>query len=784
MSLRSSKSRFDSSWAHKLNYSPATPLQNIGRISPAYQKRLLKLGLKTVADLLYHFPHRYDDFSNIKNIGDLKLNEMATVGGEIIEIKNIRTWKKRLNITEAYIQDKTGIIKAVWFNQPYLLNTIKQNDVVSLAGKVHLVRDFTESLWGKREQSKISNEVSYDKGLYLSNPAYEKLIAYNLKLRTDLRHTGGLIPVYPETAGLTSRWLRYVIKPLLPKFLPQIKDHLPLEVKRSQGLPDLKQAIEQIHFPKTKKHAAGARKRLAFDELFLIQLHALSQKQKWQEQKAPKIKFNETLIKGFVDLLPFKLTDAQRKSAWEILQDLEKSKPMNRLLEGDVGSGKTVVAALAALQVVNAGYQAAFMAPTEILARQHYDTICKLFAGLNIKIGLITGSEQTMNYELGIINYEKNKKNPTHNSSFIIHNSDILIGTHALIQKSIQFKNLALAVVDEQHRFGVEQRAALVRGLTPTDTQTDAEIPHKSATSPRQSAFIPHLLSMTATPIPRTLALTLYGDLDISLLDEMPKGRQEIITKIVSPDKRQAAYEFIRQQIKQGRQAFVICPRIESRTSTNTAQTDAETQRESASSPRQSVWLEVKAVKDEYEKLSQKMFPDLNIAMLHGKMKPKEKEKIMRDFAKGLADILVSTSVVEVGVDIPNTAIMMIEGAERFGLAQLHQFRGRVGRGKFQSYCLLFTTSGSDNERLAALLKCKNGFELAEKDLAIRGPGEFFGTAQSGLPDLLMASLTDVELIKQARQEAIKTLTQNPGLKNHPLLQGKLKKFQTEVHLE
>lgn len=785
-----------------------SPIQNIPRISPAYQKRLLKLGIKTLRDLFYHFPFRYDDFSNIKNIGDLKLNETATVQGKIIEIKDTRSWKKRIHITEAYIQDQTGIIKAAWFNQPYLVNTLKEGQIVSLSGK-----------------------INFDKTLYLSNPAYEKLMA-NSKWQiansnavshkplatSQLRHTGGLIPIYPETAGLSSRWLRFIIKMLLPKSLPQIKDHLPLEIKRSLGLLDLNRALEQIHFPKTKKHAQAARRRLAFDELFLIQLFVLKQKAKWQKQNAPRISFDQNLIKSFVESLPFKLTNAQRKAAWEILQDLNKPKPMNRLFEGDVGSGKTVVAVVALLEVVKAGRQAALMAPTEILAQQHFKEVVKLLNGQNITTGLLTRSEAIVTVEKnppltpisvkgGVKLPSLSKKGLGENlkksellqkvSSGQIH---ILIGTHALIQKTVQFKNLALVVVDEQHRFGVAQRAALQNNITKIE---DGSL-----------MTTPHLLSMTATPIPRTLVLTIYGDLDISLLDEMPKGRQEIITKIVAPANRQKAYEFIRQQVKDGRQVFVICPRIEASTSDVIA-SDADIASAERGNPEQlppsagllrrpqnwpprndsRTWDDVKAVKEEYEKLRKIVFPDLRIAMLHGKLKAKEKEQIMLDFsAKGGAasggknkiDILVSTSVVEVGIDVPNATVMMIEGADRFGLAQLHQFRGRVGRGPHQSYCFLFTESSSKNTnaRLKALTTCKNGFELAEKDLQIRGPGEFYGTRQWGLPDLSMASLSDMTLVKSVREEAQKLIQKDPELKNYPALKEKLKEFQATIHLE
>lgn len=667
-----------------------------------------------------------------------------------MEIKNTRSWRKRMFITEAYIQDQTGLIKAVWFNQPFLVNSLKEGDVVSLSGK-----------------------VNFGQTLYLSNPAHERISQTSRNQRpvaSELRHTGRLVPVYPETQGLTSRWLRYIIKKLLPQFLPKIKDHLPLPVKKNHNLLNLDRAIEQIHFPKTQKHAEAAKRRLAFDELFLIQLFVLQQKLKWQSQSAPNIAFDKNLIKKFVGSLLFKLTNAQRLAAWEILQDLDKPKPMNRLLEGDVGSGKTVVAAVAALQASKAGWQVALMAPTEILAQQHFREITKLLSDFGIAIGLLTSGEAKI-FSHG---EQKATKKAEFSSKISGGQIQIVIGTHAIIQSAISFKNLALAIVDEQHRFGVAQRATLQKNI--------AQI---KGGSPQT---IPHLLSMTATPIPRTLALTIYGDLDISLLNEMPKGRQEIITKIVAPANRQKAYDFIRQQIKEGKQVFVICPRIEAnskeKAETNRNQLAADDLRLALSDKRN--WDDVKAVKQEYEKLRKIVFPDLKIAMLHGKLKPKEKEKIMLDFKNGKTDVLVSTSVVEVGIDMPNASVMMIEGAERFGLAQLHQFRGRVGRGSYQSYCFLFTESNAKNTnaRLRALIICKNGFQLAEKDLQIRGPGEFFGARQWGIPDLSMASLSDIALVKSARQEAQKITEKDPELKNFPSLKEKLKNFQENIHLE
>lgn len=734
-----------------------TKIQDLPRISPAYQKRLAKLGIKTLQDLFFHFPRRYNDFSKITKIRDLQAGTIATIQGQIVKINNIRTWKRRMTITQAYIQDSTASIRAVWFNQPYLTKSLKIDDLINLSGKVHPVKS-------DEVGAKLFNRVNLDKDLYFPSPAYEKITG-------QLRHTGRIVPVYPETTGLSSRYLRYIIQLYLPE-AKQIKEWLPESVKRSQRLIRLDAAISQVHFPSSLKNANQARQRLAFEELFLLQVFALDQKLQRQKEQAHPVPFNKSLITDFIAKLSFQLTPAQKRAAWEIFQDLAKDQPMNRLLEGDVGSGKTIVAAMAALENIKAENQTVFMAPTEILAKQHFNTLNKLLSAYDIKIGLITGADKKMNNESGIMNYGKNDKKSTLDSLFIIHNSDLIVGTHALIQKEISFKKLTLAIVDEQHRFGVAQRAALQKNIvsSPDGLPARNACGEALAGGPKK---IPHFLSMTATPIPRSLALTIYGDLDLSLLNEMPKGRQKIITRLVPPEKRTAAYNFIRQQILSGRQVFVVCPRIE------ISEKDLETNSLLPAA-------EIKAAKEEYEKLSTKIFPEAKVALLHGKIKSKEKEKIMADFADGKIDILVATSVIEVGIDIPNATIMMVEGAERFGLAQLHQLRGRVGRGEHQSYCLLFTDSNSEptQKRLKIMAACSDGFRLAEYDLRLRGPGEFFGTNQSGLPDLPMASLIDLIMIKQARDEAAKILKQDPELKNYPLLRERLKKFRDNIHLE
>jgi len=725
-----------------LNLLLSAQISNIPRISPIYQKRLTRLGVKTLRDLFYHFPHRYDDFSQIKSIGELKEKEIATIQGEVTKIKNIRTWKRKMAITEICVQDGTGLVRAVWFNQPYIAKSLPEGTLVSLSGRVNI-----------------------DKGLYFSNPSYEKIdknISY-VKI-----HTGRLVPVYPETTGLSSRYLRYLLRLFSPA-LKQISDWLPKEIKDSQHLISLNQALNQIHFPSSVKAISQAKRRLAFDELFIIQLYALWQKTKWQNEKSIKITFNESLIKKFVKELPFTLTDSQRQSAWEIFQDLNKDCPMNRLLEGDVGSGKTIVAALAALQVATEGFQVAFMAPTEVLAAQHFKSLSALFTKYDLSVSLLTNSESQTSFPL------ENPKSDKKRLLEQIKNGElkIVIGTHSLIQKKICFKNLALVIVDEQHRFGVQQRAALQKS---TASLCDG-LP----------SSIPHLLSMTATPIPRTLALTLYGDLDLSLLKEMPVGRRQIITKIIKSKDRLAAYEFIRHQVKQGRQVFVICPRID----VNGNEEDRLIKPDRSDINGLPLFEEanvdeIKTVKQEVEKLTKEIFSEFKIAALHSKLKSTEKNKIMADFRVGKIDILVSTSVVEVGVDIPNATVMMIEGAERFGLAQIHQFRGRVGRGEHQSFCFLLTTSAGqeNNQRLKAILTAKNGFELAEHDLRLRGPGQFYGTKQWGLPDLSMASLADMQLIKEVRLEASSLLQKDPALKNYPLIKENLRQFKEKIHFE
>jgi ATP-dependent DNA helicase RecG len=733
-----------------------TPINQIAKIGPAYQKRLKKFGIKIVRDLFFHFPNRYDDFSDIIKISQARqrLGEVVCIEGKILEIGNVRTFKKQVNLTEATIEDDSSYLKVLWFSQPYLIKNLKTDDFVCLAGKINLGKD----------------------GLYLNNPTYE--IINQKTEKYNLTHTGRIIPVYPETRGLSSRWLRFVIKPLLFNLADEMQEILPPEIIKKHKFLGIKQAIWQAHFPDSLEAADAAKARFSFEELFLIQLSVLKEKAKLMQKTAPVCPMDVSLMKKFTASLPFQLTDSQKKCSFNILKDLEKSVPMSRLLEGDVGSGKTIVATMAALNVIKssppAGGQVAFMAPTEILAKQHFKNISELLNGFNVKIGLLTGKDARI-----IFSTEENSAETALNVSKQsllgdLENGqlDILIGTHALIQKGVTFKNLALAIVDEQHRFGVEQRATLFKG----------------------SKLVPHLLSMTATPIPRTLALTIYGDLDLSLINEMPKNRKKIKTVIVEPTQRKEAYEFIKKEVKEGKGVFVICPKIESKKTLSSSEQNSLTGSAQAFGSfvpqnydlRALALNDVKAVKEEYEKLSTEIFPDLRITMLYGKMKAKEKERIMLDFKKGEIDILVSTSVVEVGIDVPRATIMMIEGAERFGLAQLHQFRGRVGRSDMQSYCFLFTTSPDqlNRKRLKALVESSNGFELAEKDLEIRGPGQLYGTQQWGLPDMAMEGLSNIFLVEKTRNAAKEILEKDPELKNYPLLKERLKEFEKQIHFE
>jgi ATP-dependent DNA helicase RecG len=645
-----------------------------------------------------------------------------------------------MSIVEATIADESGNIRAVWFNQPYVANALKTGRIANFAGKA---------------------SVSEEGEIYFNNPVYE-VIHLQQEIPQETNHTARLVPVYPETRGLTSRGIRFITQILFKKG-PALKEWIPKSVLLEFGFPELTDAIRSIHFPNRIEDAIAARQRFSFEELFLLQILNMQHKMLLAQEVAPSIATDIEKVKNMLAKLPFELTPSQKKSLWEIIKDIEKSKPMNRLLQGDVGSGKTVVAAIASIIAAGNGLQTAFMAPTEILARQHFETMKKLFARLGLDpqpvVGLVTGSTATAFYGTDLESKLSKAEFAEKVSAGAI---SIIFGTHALIQKTVSFKSLGLVIIDEQHRFGVRQRAQLI------GAQTGGDAAH---------AAIPHFLSMSATPIPRTLMLSVFGDLDLSLITELPSGRKEIQTKIVSPLERAGTYAFIRKEIQSGRQAFVICPRI-----------DPEEEEEAGVGGASGIFkkLELKSVKEEYEKLSKKIFPDLRVAMLHGQMKPKEKEDVMRRFKDREFDMLVATSVVEVGVDVPNATIMMIEGADRFGLAQLYQFRGRVGRGEYQSYCFLMAESKADmvNARLKAITQAKNGFELAEKDLELRGPGQFFGNVQTGLPDIAMEALRDPALVKSSREAAQKALASDPAFRKSALLRKKIEEFRARLHQE
>lgn len=704
-----------------------TDITKINRVGLATAKKLKKIGIETINDLLFYFPFRYDDFSQKTLIKDLKPEERVNITGVIELIQSKRSPRKRMNITEALISDGTETVRAVWFNQPFIAKSLRAGNKVSLSGKVK-----NDSI-----------------GFLMRSPIYEKIYASdeaNSEQEKKLQnvHTQGVVPNYHLTQNLTQKQVRFLIKQVIG-LADQVDDYLPEEVYQRQNLLELKAAIKKIHFPRNKNEIKEAQKRLAFNELFLIQLQSQMLKQNAQSSVSELIKFHEKETKKLVEALPFRLTNSQKKSAWEIIQDLGKNKPMTRLLEGDVGSGKTIVACLAMFNVALSKKQSVLMVPTEILAKQHFESISKLFSDSELKIGIITRSFRDADWDL------KSKTNNSRKKE-ITENADIIIGTHALIQEDINFKNLALAIIDEQHRFGVGQRKTLLKKSQNCNSISSAD-----------KTQSPHLLSMTATPIPRSLTLALYGDLDISVINEMPQGRKKIITKIVNENKRPKAYQFIREKIAEGQQAFVVCPLIDI-----------------------SDKLGVKSVKEEYQKLNELIFPEIKIEFLHGKMKAKEKNEIMERFLDNKTKILVSTSVIEVGIDVPNATIMIIEGAERFGLAQLHQFRGRVGRGDQQSYCLLFTENEEQKtlQRLRALEQLDNGFELAKIDLKFRGPGEVYGSLQKGFPELKIASLFDYELMKKAQNEALTILEKNKNLEEYPKLKEKIDLKTENVHLE
>lgn len=692
-------------------------LSQLPGVGTTTRYKLEKLGLFTLADLIYHFPFRYDDFSSNSSALDAKVGEKVTLQGEIWSIKTFRTRTGKMLI-EAILNDGTSPINLTWFNQSWLTKQIKTGDKLQVSGKL----------------SKYKNKLS------MIMPAWEKKLEGQVQsystLDVEKLHTGRLVPIYPETDGLNSKWIRTQIDKVLQTV--KVEDFLPESIKN--GMLSEHEALNKVHFPENWEDVKKSHERLGFDELFLIQLATLQTRMLWEEKTVIKPwKISKNPLDKFLKNIPFNLTNAQKRVIEEIVADLKKTSPMNRLVQGEVGSGKTVVAAAAMYLAHTNGFQSLLMAPTEILAWQHYNNIKRLMEPLGITVGIYTGSRKyTKNNDLRLkINEKTQKKN--HKSLIINHqsNPNIIVGTHALISTNFKPENVGLIVIDEQHRFGVEQRTLL-----------------------RQKGASPHLLTMTATPIPRTVALTLYGDLDLSVIDELPKNRPVIKTHVVPETKRLDAYKFIEKKIKQGDQAYIITPLIE----------ESET------------LITSKAATVEFEKLKQ-IFPKLKLGLLHGRMKPKEKEEVLEDFRLGKIQILVSTTVVEVGVDVPNATIMLIEGADRFGLAQLHQLRGRVGRGVKESFCLLFPESKSAEEstRLKFMEKTFDGLKLAELDLKIRGSGTIFGTSQHGRIDLKIAKFSDLELIEKAKKAALKILQDDLYLDKHPALKRKLTRLAKEV---
>ena len=734
------------------------------RITAEQKKALQKLGLHNIRDLLFYFPARYNDLSQIKNIIDLIPGEIASIHGEILAIGLKRGFRSKIPMAQGVLRDTTGKIKVTWFNQAFVGKILHMGEKVKLTGKVTL---------GKH-------------GIYLANPEYEKIkelpdITESLFNKTEkIEHFH--FPVYGESKGITSKWIYHAIEKIITDNL-DVQDYIPKNILKKYNLPTLKTALFWIHMPKRIEDTLIARKRFAFEEIFFIQLERAHDKLEYAKNKSFKILNKPNEVENFIKRFPFELTSAQKKSVEDIMTDLRKDTPMTRLLEGDVGSGKTAVAAIASFATISnkpfdnargkqqdfGNLQASIMAPTEILATQHFNSFIELFRHLPINIALITGKS---------CKKFPSKVNPAGWTNISrpqllkwVANGEIpiLIGTHTLIQKLVKFKNLALAIIDEQHRFGVTQRSKFIR--------RDAR-PNVSELVRYGQGFAPHLLSMTATPIPRTLALTIYGDLDLTVLDEMPAGRKRVITEIIPTDKRDVAYNKIKEELKVGRQLYVICPRIEEPDQTPSLASDG--------AGKEIRVLEMKAVTTEAKRLKKEVFSEYEIGVLHSKMSKDKKELEMENFNEGKIDILCATSVIEVGVNVPNATMILIEGAERFGLAQLHQLRGRVIRSNHQAYCFVFTESESSKtmDRLKALVNAKNGFELAELDLTLRGAGELGGGQQWGITDLGMEAIKNIKMVEAARTEAKSIIASDPELNSCPLLKQTIKKRIGEFHFE
>jgi len=679
-----------------------TPLAALGKLKPGELKALDKLGLETVRDLLQDLPFGWDSYGDPVAVRDLRPDTQATVVGTLSSIEAKHTLRKRMRLTEATIADDAGgRLKVVWFNQPYIARQYRKAERVAVAGQVRLAR--------------------YGSGFEMQNPHLERMTDGELP-----QTIGGLMPRYHLSAGLTSRKFAEIVEPLL-HLASGLEDVIPIETRLRHRLPTLADAIRWGHRPDNQGEWRRARHRMAFADLLELQVAFLQHQRQLESEPATPVPYRQEVIDRFKAGVGFQLTNAQRRSAWDIFQDLQRPLPMNRLLNGDVGSGKTAVAAAAVAMTHAAGLQSVVMAPTEILARQHLQKFRSYLEGSfpDLSVDLLVS---------GLSAAERRRVT----MSVASGQTALLVGTHALIEEKVEIANLGLAVVDEQHRFGTRQRE-LLRG---------------------KGRGRPHFLAMTATPIPRTLALAMYGDMTVSVLDELPPGRTPVATRVVWPADREAAYALVRSEVQAGRQAFIICPLIE----------ESET-------------LEAKAATVEFERLRAEVFPDLRLALVHGRMR--DKDQVMRGFAAGESDVLVATPVVEVGVDVPNATVMLVEGAERFGLAQLHQFRGRVGRGAHRSHCLLLADQPSDvsRERLELVAREHDGFRLAKEDLRLRGAGELVGSRQHGLTDRAMQELLNPTLINEVREEAERLVADDPDLKRHPVLAAAIQRLLDQVSM-
>ncbi|QSH39307.1 ATP-dependent DNA helicase RecG [Candidatus Kaiserbacteria bacterium] len=710
---------------------PQDELTQHFRLIKTQKAALEKLGIHTVQDLLFHFPSRYEDVGAARRIIDVVPNETVTVYGELMNLEKKLAWKTKRYMVEGTLTDATGSIGLKWFNQPYAAKMFEHAKFVKVTGK--------PTGTGK---------------LYFANPTVEAMP--NLPAVFDNETLSNeLFPVYPESRGVSSRWIYHAVHKILESGVHEhISDLIPEEILKKYKLPTIASALVWVHTPQNTRDASAARKRFSFEEVFLIQVAHQKNRHDTQELKAPHVTANEDALESYLDALPYTPTNAQKKSIKDIMKDFKKSYPMSRLLEGDVGSGKTTVAAATMYAIARGAIeekkyakpQVAYMVPTEILAKQQFAGLIEAFEHSSIPIGLITGSG-CQKFPSKVNPKEATKISRAQLSKWVANGEiPIVVGTHALIQKTVQFENLAYVVIDEQHRFGTQQRKKLAQ----------------------KDGSAPHLLSMTATPIPRTLSLTIYGDLDLSVLDERPKGRKTIQTKVVPPSKREDVYTGVRSELMSGRQMYVICPRIEE------------------PDPDKALALRVKSVRAEAKRLQDGPLKEYKVDILHGKMTPKEKDEVMQAFEAGDIDVLVATSVVEVGVNVPNATMIIIEGAERFGLSQLHQLRGRVQRSSYQPYCYLFTDSKTQTSitRLRALEKASDGFLLAEEDLKLRGAGQLAGTQQWGVSDLGMEALQNIKMVEAARNEAAVLVESDPTLANHEGIAERIVLHLKDLHME